>query len=77
MSLQEVAQSVPVDQVISELKERITIVIVSHNMLQTTRVADTSACRLEGELIEHGPTTAIFTKPNDERAERYVTGKPG
>jgi phosphate transport system ATP-binding protein len=52
-------------------------VIVTHNMQQAARVADTTAFMLEGELIEHGPTGEIFTKPRDERTERYVTGKFG
>jgi phosphate transport system ATP-binding protein len=66
-----------IEELISELKERFTIVIVTHNMQQAARVADTTAFMLDGELIEHGPTTQIFTKPNDERTERYVTGKFG
>ena len=66
-----------IEELISELKERYTIVIVTHNMQQAARVADTTAFMLEGELVEHGPTTQIFTKPNDERTERYVTGKFG
>ena len=66
-----------IEELIDELKERFTIVIVTHNMQQAARVADTTAFMLDGELIEHGPTTQIFTKPNDERTERYVTGKFG
>jgi phosphate transport system ATP-binding protein len=66
-----------IEELIDELKHRYTIVIVTHNMQQAARVADTTAFMLEGELIEHGPTTQIFTKPEDERTERYVTGKFG
>jgi phosphate transport system ATP-binding protein len=66
-----------IEELVDELKERYTIVIVTHNMQQAGRVADTTAFMLEGELIEHGPTTQIFTKPTDERTERYVTGKFG
>jgi phosphate transport system ATP-binding protein len=66
-----------VEELIDELKERYTIVIVTHNMQQAARVANTTAFMLEGELIEHGPTSDIFTKPRDERTERYVTGKFG
>ena len=51
--------------------------IVTHNMQQAARVADTTAFMLDGELIEHGPTNKIFTNPEDERTERYVTGKFG
>jgi len=66
-----------VEELIDELKERYTIVIVTHNMQQAARIATTTAFLLEGELIEHAPTNHIFTNPTDERTERYVTGKFG
>jgi phosphate transport system ATP-binding protein len=66
-----------IEELIAELKSRYTIVIVTHNMQQAARVADTTAFMLDGELIEHGPTGVIFTKPNDTRTEQYVTGKFG
>jgi phosphate transport system ATP-binding protein len=66
-----------IEELIDELKSRYTIVIVTHNMQQAARVSDTTVFMLDGELVEHGPTTEIFTKPNDERTERYVTGKFG
>ncbi|HTX30607.1 MAG TPA: phosphate ABC transporter ATP-binding protein PstB [Solirubrobacteraceae bacterium] len=66
-----------IEELVDELKSRYTIVIVTHNMQQAARVADTTAFLLDGELVEHGPTTEIFTKPKDERTERYVTGKFG
>jgi phosphate transport system ATP-binding protein len=66
-----------VEELIDELKERYTIVIVTHNMQQAARIADSTAFMLSGELIEHGPTNDIFTNPKDERTERYVTGKFG
>ena len=66
-----------IEELIDELKSRYTIVIVTHNMQQAARVADTTAFMLDGELVEHGPTTEIFTNPKDERTERYVTGKFG
>ena len=66
-----------IEELIDELKSRYTIVIVTHNMQQAARVSDTTAFMLDGELIEHGPTERIFTKPDDERTERYVTGKFG
>jgi phosphate transport system ATP-binding protein len=66
-----------IEELIDELKSRYTIVIVTHNMQQAARVADTTAFMLDGELVEHGPTTEIFTNPTDERTERYVTGKFG
>jgi phosphate transport system ATP-binding protein len=66
-----------VEELIAELKSRYTIVIVTHNMQQAARVADTTAFMLDGELVEHGPTGVIFTKPGDPRTEQYVTGKFG
>ncbi len=66
-----------IEELVDELKRRYTIVIVTHNMQQAARIADTTAFMLEGDLIEHGPTNQMFTKPNDERTERYVTGKFG
>jgi phosphate transport system ATP-binding protein len=66
-----------IEELIDQLKERFTIVIVTHNMQQAARVADSTAFLLEGELIEHGPTNDIFTTPRDERTEQYVTGKFG
>jgi phosphate transport system ATP-binding protein len=66
-----------VEELIDQLKERYTIVIVTHNMQQAARVADTTAFMLDGELIEHDRTNKIFTRPSDERTERYVTGKFG
>ena len=66
-----------IEELIDELKERYTIVIVTHNMQQAARVADSTAFMLDGELIEHDETNKIFTRPSDERTERYVTGKFG
>ena len=61
----------------SASKERYTIVIVTHNMQQAARVADTTALMLLGELVEHAPTEKIFSTPSDTRTEEYVTGKFG
>src|SRR5579875_483451 len=66
-----------IEELIDELKARYTIVIVTHNMQQAARVANSTAFMLDGELIEHAPTNDIFTTPRDERTERYVTGKFG
>jgi phosphate transport system ATP-binding protein len=66
-----------IEELIDELKDRYTIVIVTHNMQQAARVANSTAFMLDGELIEHAPTNDIFTNPRDERTERYVTGKFG
>jgi phosphate transport system ATP-binding protein len=66
-----------IEELIDQLKQRVTIVIVTHNMQQAARVADRTAFMLGGELVEVGPTQEIFTKPNDSRTEEYVTGKFG
>src|SRR4051812_21109613 len=66
-----------IEELVEELKHRVTIVIVTHNMQQAARVADSTAFLLDGELIEVGPTETIFTKPGDSRTEEYVTGKFG
>jgi phosphate transport system ATP-binding protein len=66
-----------IEELIAQLKRRITIVIVTHNMQQAARVADRTAFMLAGELVEVGPTDEIFTKPSDPRTEEYVTGKFG
>jgi len=66
-----------IEELIDELKDRYTIVIVTHNMQQAARVANSTAFMLSGELVEHAPTNTIFTTPGDERTERYVTGKFG
>jgi phosphate transport system ATP-binding protein len=66
-----------VEELIDELKDRYTIVIVTHNMQQAARVADSTVFMLDGEVVEHAPTNDLFTKPKDERTERYVTGKFG
>jgi len=66
-----------IEELIDELKHRVTIVIVTHNMQQAARVADSTAFLLDGELVEVGPTDKIFTTPDDQRTEQYVTGKFG
>jgi phosphate transport system ATP-binding protein len=66
-----------IEELIAELKTRVTIVIVTHNMQQAARVADRTAFMLDGGLVEVGPTQEIFTKPKDARTEDYVTGKFG
>jgi phosphate transport system ATP-binding protein len=66
-----------IEELIDELKERYTIVIVTHNMQQAARIANSTVFMLDGEVIEHDETNKIFTNPTDERTERYVTGKFG
>ncbi len=66
-----------VEELIDELKSRYTIVIVTHNMQQAARLANSTVFMLDGEVVEHDETTKLFTNPTDERTERYVTGKFG
>jgi phosphate transport system ATP-binding protein len=66
-----------VEDLLHDLRRRYTIVIVTHNMQQATRVSDQTAFFLHGEAIEVGPTDEIFTSPRDGRTEDYITGKFG
>jgi phosphate transport system ATP-binding protein len=66
-----------IEELIATLKQRVTIVIVTHNMQQAARVADRTAFMLSGEMVEVGPTQEMFTTPSDPRTEEYVTGKFG
>ena len=66
-----------IEELIGELKQRVTVVIVTHNMQQAARVADTTVFMLAGELVEVGATDKVFTNPDDDRTEQYVTGKFG
>jgi phosphate transport system ATP-binding protein len=66
-----------IEELMAQLKQRVTIVIVTHNMQQAARVADRTAFMLSGDLVEVGPTDQIFTNPSDRRTEEYVTGKFG
>ncbi|MFM6987586.1 MAG: phosphate ABC transporter ATP-binding protein PstB [Arenimonas sp.] len=66
-----------IEQLISELKQQFTILIVTHNMQQAARVSDFTAFMYLGELIEHGVTETIFTKPAKKQTEDYITGRFG
>jgi len=66
-----------IEELLADLKQRITIVLVTHNMQQAARVSDITAFMLDGELVEVGETEKIFTNPDDERTEQYVSGKFG
>ncbi len=66
-----------IEELILELKKDYTIVIVTHNMQQAARIADSTAFFLNGELIEHGPTSEIFMNPKEKRTEDYITGRFG
>jgi phosphate transport system ATP-binding protein len=66
-----------IEELIDELKEDYTIVIVTHNMQQAARVSDFTAFMYLGELIEFASTTHIFTNPSDRRTQDYITGRFG
>jgi phosphate transport system ATP-binding protein len=66
-----------IEELLADLKERVTIVLVTHNMQQAARVSDVTAFMLDGELVEVDETEKIFTNPSDERTEQYVSGKFG
>jgi phosphate transport system ATP-binding protein len=66
-----------IEQLIAELKSQYTIVIVTHNMQQAARCSDHTAFMYLGELVEHGPTELIFTKPSKQQTEDYITGRFG
>ena len=66
-----------IEELIHELKENYTIVIVTHNMQQAARVSENTAFFLLGEMVEFGETKKIFTAPSDKRTQDYVTGRFG
>ncbi|HMJ41173.1 MAG TPA: phosphate ABC transporter ATP-binding protein PstB [Pseudolabrys sp.] len=66
-----------IEELIDELKDDYTLVIVTHNMQQAARVSDYTAFMYLGELVEFGETTKIFTTPNDRRTQDYITGRFG
>jgi phosphate transport system ATP-binding protein len=66
-----------IEETIDELKENYTIAIVTHNMQQAARVSDHTAFMYLGEIVEFGATTQIFTAPEKERTQNYITGRFG
>jgi phosphate transport system ATP-binding protein len=66
-----------IEDLMSELKTNYTIVIVTHNMQQATRISDKTAFFLLGEIIEYDRTDELFTNPKDKRTENYITGRFG
>jgi len=66
-----------IEDLITDLKASYTIIIVTHNMQQATRISDKTAFFLLGEIIEYNRTEEIFTSPSDERTESYITGRFG
>ncbi len=66
-----------IEDLLDDLRDNYTIVIVTHNMQQAARVSDRTAFFLQGELVEFDETNAVFTSPTDSRTEDYITGKFG
>jgi phosphate transport system ATP-binding protein len=66
-----------IEELIHELGDHVTIVIVTHNMQQAARVAGHTAFLYMGDLVEYGPTDRLFTRPADQRTEDYITGRFG
>ena len=66
-----------IEELAMELKEKYTIVIVTHNMQQAVRISDNTAFFLLGELVEYDNTEKLFSTPEDQRTEDYITGRFG
>ena len=66
-----------IEELINDLKDEYTIVIVTHNMQQAARVSDYTAFMYMGELIEYGDTNTLFTNPSKRQTEDYITGRYG
>ena len=66
-----------IEELLLTLKDRYTIVIVTHNMQQALRISDMTAFFLLGEMVEYGGTTKMFYSPQDKRTEDYITGRFG
>lgn len=66
-----------IEELVTELKSRYTIVMVTHNMQQAARVSDYTGFFLSGDLVEYDKTDTIFTRPQDKRTEDYITGRFG
>lgn len=66
-----------IEDLVSELKDRYTVVMVTHNMQQAARISDNTAFFLLGELVEFGKTEQVFSTPADKRTEDYITGRFG
>ncbi len=66
-----------IEELVYELKQELTIIIVTHNLQQAARASDHTAFFFTGELVEFGPTEQLFTRPREERTEAYITGRFG
>ena len=66
-----------IEELVGELKQNYTIIIVTHNMQQAARISDTTAFFLLGEMVECAPTQVMFSNPSDKRTEDYISGRFG
>jgi phosphate transport system ATP-binding protein len=66
-----------IEELIAELREQVTVIIVTHNMQQAARVSDYTAFMYLGELVEFGVTSRLFTNPSKKATEDYITGRYG
>jgi phosphate transport system ATP-binding protein len=66
-----------IEELLIQIKEQLTVVIVTHNMQQAARVSEYTVFMLMGEMVEYGLTRQMFTKPADKRTEDYITGRFG
>ena len=66
-----------IEDLMEDLKKKYTVIVVTHNMQQATRVSDQTAFFLVGEMVEFGDTKQIFSYPQDKRTEDYITGRFG
>lgn len=69
--------TIKIEDLIEELKQNYTIIIVTHNMQQAARISDMTAFFLHGEIVEFGNTNQLFSNPRDKRTEDYITGRFG
>lgn len=69
--------TVKIEELMEDLKKKYTVIVVTHNMQQATRVSDQTAFFLVGEMVEFGDTKQIFSYPQDKRTEDYITGRFG
>lgn len=66
-----------IEELINELKQNYTIIIVTHNMQQASRISDRTAFFYMGDLVEYGKTADIFTNPSKKQTENYISGRFG
>ena len=71
------AGTAKIEELVQQLSSEVTIVIVTHNMQQASRISDYTAFMLIGDMVEYGETKQVFSSPRDERTEQYITGRFG